>query len=343
MAAAGKQSPAYDPNHPPYAVFDWDNTSVFLDVEEATLVYQLGRFDFVATPPAFEQALRQGAPDETGVDRLIHDILADYAWLYLRRKSGASPEALGDSPRLLDFRAKYLKLYQDLEATFGAPVAYPWLPHRFTAMTDREVRQLTRRAVQWQLQQPIETITWSSPESLPGQAGAVSAKWRSGLRLLPEMQSLYASLRAAGFDVWVCTASFEEGIREISSCSDFGYGNDPRKVIGLGLERDSSGRYLPRAQDGSVMTYGAGKSEAIRRQLVSRYGYGPVLVAGDSNGDAAMLSDFPQTRISLIIDAKHPSDSPIGQLVSQARALRGKPGARYLVQDRDELEGTFGP
>lgn len=41
MAQYGKDSPGYDPAHPPYAVFDWDNTSIFLDIQEAVLSYLL--------------------------------------------------------------------------------------------------------------------------------------------------------------------------------------------------------------------------------------------------------------------------------------------------------------
>ena len=37
----GKASKSYNPEKPPYVVFDWDNTSIFLDIEEATLGYQL--------------------------------------------------------------------------------------------------------------------------------------------------------------------------------------------------------------------------------------------------------------------------------------------------------------
>ena len=38
LATYGKGGPNYNPAKPPYAVFDWDNTMVFLDVEEATFI-----------------------------------------------------------------------------------------------------------------------------------------------------------------------------------------------------------------------------------------------------------------------------------------------------------------
>lgn len=343
IRALGKGSASYDPAHPPYAVFDWDNTSVFLDVEEATLVYQLDNLAFGATPAQLQQALRTDLPDDPEARALLEDVIDSYAWLYLRLHAGGSLEEVRGAPHHENFRAKMLKLYQLLEDKHGHKLAYVWMTYRFAGMTAKEVRATTHQAVEWQLGQPIETVEWKSPDSLLGKAGLVSVSWRSGLRLLPEMQSLYRNLRDAGFDVWVVTASFVEGIREISSAPVFGYLNSPGKTIGVELEQDGQGRYLPRLKAGTELTYAEGKTRTIQRLLVSRYEYGPALVAGDSIGDANMLVDFPDTRIGLIVDAKHPADSPIGQLVTRARAMRGQPGARFLVQDREESSGRLVP
>src|SRR5689334_23804875 len=62
IARRGKGSPGYDPARPPYAVFDWDNTSVFLDIEEAALIHQLENLVFGATPAQLELALRKNIP-----------------------------------------------------------------------------------------------------------------------------------------------------------------------------------------------------------------------------------------------------------------------------------------
>lgn len=342
MLALGKESAVYDPAHPPYAVFDWDNTSVFLDVEEATLAYQLDNLAFGSSPLVFADALAQSLPDDPRARALHADIAELYARLYQQLESGAVVSQLRGSPSHSSFRAKFFALYHLLESAFGASLAYAWLPYRFTGMTAPQVRQLTRAAVLWQLGQPIEVVEWRSDESQPGRSGPARAVWRSGLRLLPEMQSLYGALRQAGFDVWVCTASFVEGIREISSDPLFGYANPPERVIGLELASDASGRFLPRNRED--ITYASGKTRAIRRRLIRRYGYEPALVAGDSDGDAAMLVDFPATRVSLIMDTGRPADSPIGRLAARARAERGQPGgSRFLLQERDEMTGRLLP
>jgi len=52
----------WSPRKPPYAVFDWDNTSIFLDIEEAVLVYQLQNLRFGATPQQLDTAIRLNIP-----------------------------------------------------------------------------------------------------------------------------------------------------------------------------------------------------------------------------------------------------------------------------------------
>lgn len=63
---------------------------------------------------------------------------------------------------------------------------------------------------------------------------------KNGLRLQPEMQSLHAAFRHAGFDVWVCSASFVDVIKEISSNPAFGYDNPPERVLAMALGRDDN-------------------------------------------------------------------------------------------------------
>jgi phosphoserine phosphatase len=341
IATLGKGSPNYDPARPPYAVFDWDNTSVFLDVEEATLVYQLDTLGFAATPALLDQALRTKIPNDSAILALIDDVVESYSWLYLRLRAGASAKELSGKPHHLNFRAKFLRLYQVLEEKHGPEVAYPWMPYRFSGMTAEQVRSVTREAVAWQLRQPIGSIEWESPKKLAGKAGVTSATWRNGLRLYPEMQGLYRSLRKAGFDVWICTASFAEGIGEVSSSLQFGYGNPASRVIGLQLETDDQGRFRP--VNKAEITYAQGKTQAIERLLVAKYGAGPALVAGDSDGDVSMLTAFADTKVSLILEIQQRPDSPIGELVNRARLQRGKPGSRYLVQKRDEKTGRLLP
>jgi hypothetical protein len=342
ISAVGRDSANYDERKKPYAVFDWDNTCTFLDTEESTLQYQLRELRFAATPSDLKEALVKGVPSDPEVQALTDDILESYQWLYGHsdRLTGNQPlEEIQTSDHWLNFVVKYRHLYDLLEERFGPEVAYPWLTFRFVGMKRQEVQQLGCDAVNWQLEQPIENLTLSSSPNNVGRSGIVKVQFRSGFRLVPEMQTLITDLRDNGIDVWICTASFADVIEGVSS--RFGYGCSSDQLIGMNLERDPDGRITTQLIKNYPMTYGAGKTEAIKRILVDRYGSGPQLVAGDSDGDQAMLQDFPETQISLIIDLGRSPSSKIGQLAQFARQQRGRTDARFLLQHRSDLTGRF--
>jgi hypothetical protein len=178
---------------------------------------------------------------------------------------------------------------------------------------------------------------------LPGKAGRVAVSWKNGLRLVPEMQNLYRTFRENGFDVWVCSASFVDVIREISSNPAYGYANPEEHVCAMELERDASGRIGVRFREGYDQTQGAGKTKTIERFLVSKYGYGPVFIAGDSEGDQNMMQDFTDTKLSLIVNRLRSPSTDIGRFSKQAVDTYHHPDVRFLLQGRDENTGLFIP
>lgn len=355
----GKRSPSYNPERPPYAVFDWDNTSIFLDIEEAVLIYQLEHLRFGATPQQLEVALRRNIPRtafkpeyrnaagrEVSINTIVPDILTSYRWLYSHYQGLAGTQSLEEvrqSPHYQAFITKVRYLYEAIGGSFDHNTAYPWVTYLFTGLTEAEVRSMTRETVQWQLGQPIEKVRWSTPSQLPGRAGMVEVSWKNGLRLVPEMQNLYAHLRDAGFDIWVCSASFVDVVREIASNPSFGYQQPSDRVLAMELERDGQGRIQSVFRQGYDQTQGPGKTRAIQRFLVSRYGYGPALVAGDSEGDQNMMADFADTQKVLIINRLRDPGTAIGHFSAEAVGQHGKPEARYLLQGRDDNSGQFVP
>ena len=54
----GKSSSKYNESAKPYAVFDWDNTTVINDIGEATFTYQIENLDFKMTPEELDKAIR---------------------------------------------------------------------------------------------------------------------------------------------------------------------------------------------------------------------------------------------------------------------------------------------
>lgn len=357
LNAHGKASPGYDAGRRPYAVFDWDNTMVFLDIEEATFIYQLEHLRYGATPEQMNAALRMQIPttdfvkaynnaagQSLNIDLVARDAAASYKWLYENYAGlkGSLPlEEVRKSPHYLNFIAKTRYLYDAIGDTFDVSVSYPWVLYQFAGMTEKEVRQLVSETVEWQMAQPVEKVKWTSPESLPGAAGVVSVSWKNGLRLVPEMQDLFRAFREAGIDIWICTASFVDVVKEISSNPKYGYFGLEDHVIGMELERDAAGRIQVEFRRGYDQTQGKGKTKAIERFLVAKYGYGPIFVAGDSEGDMNMMQDFADTKLILIVNRLKGKD--IATLSKQAVESYGKPSPRVLLQGRDDNVGRFVP
>jgi hypothetical protein len=89
------------------------------------------------------------------------------------------------------------------------------------------------------------------------------------------------------------------------------------------------------------LNWGPGKTEVIKRELVSKKGYGPIFVAGDSDGDYDMLRDFSDTQLGLIVNRL--KKGKIGELSKAAAEsiAAGKP--RFALQGRQESTGNWLP
>lgn len=357
LATYGKTSPQYDPRNPPYIVTDWDNTAIFLDVAEATYIYQLENLVFSMSPEQMNTAIRMNignkpfADDykskegkEVSIDLIAPDIIESYTWLYENYKGLKGDKSLDEvkkNPHYANFIAKMRYLYEAIGDTFDHATSYPWVTYQNTGMTERQVRDMTYNATKWQLAQPVEAVTWTSPDSLPGKAGVVSVTWKNGLRLVPEMQDLYKAFLDSGIDVWVCSASFVDIVKEISSNPEFGYNLPAERVLAMELARDAKGVIQTEFAKDRDQTQGEGKTRTIERFLVSRYGYGPLFIAGDSEGDQNMMVDFDDTKLVLIINRLRSPDTIIGKISKIAVDTHGKADAKYLLQGRNENKGTY--
>ena len=175
---------------------------------------------------------------------------------------------------------------------------------------------------------------------MPGQAGVVSVSHTHGLRLTPEIANTMHVLSAAGFDIYVSTASLEDVVRVFATLPKYGYDVPPANVLGLRLEMDGD-TYLPIYRKGWPLNYGPGKTEVIKRELVAKKGYGPALVFGDSDGDFDMLRDFADTRLGVLVNRLKKGN--IGSLCRLGAEQMGKVDARFVLQGRDERTGQWIP
>ncbi|MDR0822258.1 MAG: hypothetical protein LBN20_00555 [Endomicrobium sp.] len=350
----------YDVNKKPYAVFDWDQTCIFNDTEEALFRYMIDNVKFKATPSEFAQALKQQIPDvkknfgkdfnnkagqPTNLALFSEDLNKDYKFIYDNyiKSQKMSLADLQKTNQFLDWRAKFATLYEAVGDTFDAATSYPWVLYFFVGMTPAEVAAVSEESNDAAFKAPIGKFTWTSPDALPGKAGVISYSFKSGLRIEKEMSDLMAVLRANGIDVYVCSASHEEVVKVFAGLSKYGYNVPPENVIGMKTKL-KDGKFLAEYDysNGYPQTQGKGKTTAITNILVKKYGYGPLFIASDSSGDRDMAIDFPDTQLTLMINRLYANAYGKLGLVAY-KAYQQKITPRFVLQGRDENQGQFRP
>lgn len=350
----GQHSPGYDPARKPYAVFDWDNTCIMNDTEEALLLYQAENLHFKLSPAEFAQVLRQGVPEGVfhaaytnldGQPVSMHDLAADiedaYAWLHAHCDTLGGTQPLADirqTEPFKNFRAKFYFLYGALCDTYPMEVGYKWIIYFYKNFTPAEFQAMVSACVAQNLGEALVQAPIHSSVELPGRAGRVAPVHFYGMRVDADMVALMGALRAHGFDVHVSTASMDDVVRVFANHPDYGYGVQPENVLGLKLEI-KDGKYTNVYRADWHFNWGPGKTIGIEKHFVATKGYGPALVCGDSDGDAWMMKDFADTRLGVIINRLHTGQ--IGANSQQAAATLGQPNARFLLQGRDENTGRF--
>ncbi|MFZ6862189.1 HAD family hydrolase [Undibacterium sp. Ji67W] len=356
IAKHGITSKTYSAKRKPYAVFDWDNTSIMNDCEEALLMYQINNLAFKLTPAEFSAIIRQNvpagnfAPDYKNaagtivdLDSLCADLDSDYAYLHANYKGMAGSMSLAqitETPQFQDFRSKLYFMYEAVNDTHGVNVGYPWVIYFFANMTVSEVTQLAEASNDANLGMGLSKIKYTSPASLPGKAGVVTTAHFHGIRLCTEVATLMDTFRQNGFDVYVSTASLEHVVGVFASNPKYGYHVPRENVLGLRLEQD--GDVLKNAyRKDWPLNWGPGKTVVIKRELVASKGYGPVFVAGDSDGDYDMLRDFQDTELGLIVNRL--KKGKIGELSKLAADSIKEAHPRFALQGRQESTGNWLP
>jgi phosphoserine phosphatase len=354
MSENGRGSEHYDPDHPPYAVFDWDQTSAFLDCGEAYFRWQLWNLELRLTNDELRSLLKDEiegvralSPEYGGADlaSVDADVLAD--WAVIREKYSGfggklSLDEIHGTPEFRDFITKVGLLYEGYcdTAGIGAHYAYPWILFLLNGYTIDEVQAIARAAIEANLGDALGKRTWKGPEpnALDRKWHPVDYTFRTGLRAQAEMEDLMASFRAAGIDVYVVTASLKQVVEVFAGPERYGYNVPADHVLGMELET-KDGRFLPRYRTDWVQTNREGKVQAIRSRLGSRGD--PIFAAGDSDGDYQMLTEFKGTKLSLIMNRTKGGD--IGKLCKLAVEQKDRDAPRFILQGRNDNTGMFIP
>lgn len=353
----GKDSKNYDDKQKAYAVFDWDNTTIMNDVEEALLAYQLTNLEFKMTPEKLDAVMKTNIPKDdfvkecnnkegkpVNIDLITEDITKDYTYLYDNYKGFKGDKSLDEIKKTKeyeDFKAKFRYLYNAIGESFSSDVSYPWVTYLFDGMTSDEVGKLTEKSNDYWLNEKLGEETWTSSEEIPGKAGVVSVTFNTGLRTVKEQQNLYKTLIKNGIDVYICSASYIDVVKEFATNPKYGYELPAKNIYAMELLKTDDGKIKAELNPDYYQTQGKGKTETIKKFLVPTHNKGPVITGGDSNGDVNMLSDFDDTKVSLIINRC--KGGKIGELCTKAIDTMGKPDQRYFLQGRNNNTGEFIP
>lgn len=312
-----------------YAVFDFDQTSIVHDITQALWVYQIEHLCFADAPihdfldgiPEPESSMLGTKTTYAEMGRILSE---EFKAMTARQEAGERIESIRQSDVYLDFRARMHSLLETMDEQWGNWVAYLWQPGLLAGYTEAEARTLIHDAILEHLGiEKLAVEPWKSPD------GRWGGNVMRGIWVSPEMKELYRCLKAANIDVYVCSASLEL-IVEVLACDPvLGFGLPADRVYGL---RFVEGEKLVAQYDPQYkQPIKEGKVDCIKAYMAPAYGNsGPVLVAGDSNGDVAMLTAFPDMKHGLIIDVGRSETSAIGQLATQAKK-EGNTGI-YILQ-----------
>ena len=346
----GKDNPSYDINHKPFAVFDWDNTSIIGDVEEVLLYYMITNLTFKMEVEEFYELIRKNVDTKPygknhanlegnliNIDVLSADIKVAYQFIYdnyEKFKGSMSLEEVKETDYYKEFVAKMFYRYKVSSYADDAEDPYCWMSYLLKNYTKDQVMELGARAYKIMKKEPIRVETFTSP-TIESKSGRIEIEYFVGIRELEEMANLYKALEENGIDVYIVSASFIDIVRTFATSEDNSYKMDEKKVLGLRLKRLGDGRILPAIDKSYPISIREGKVATIDKLIKNANNYGPVMVGGDSDGDFAMLTTYPDTEVALLVHREN--DGKITSLRNQA----WQDSPRYFSQGRNLLQGKF--
>lgn len=268
IGRAGRESAAYDPSSPPFAVFDWDQTVIRHDIGDALFLRQIEDLAFAHDQDEFWSILGVG-PD---------DPLRDH----VARLSEIPPDERAEMAEHHAWREAVLLGYLR-SGQVDPQEGFPWQTRLLAGLTVDEVKRLTRIAIEAEVAMPLQP----RPYTVAGS----QLNFHQGLRPYAEILDLMLALEEAGIAAWVVSAT---NIWSVQAMAKY-----------LGLRTDRVIGMRTRVEDGVITSdlelpvpATWGKVLAIQRYIHPTQP--PVLVAGDNITDLPMLEYSADTR--LVID-----------------------------------------
>ena len=341
----------HDGDRDAYAVFDFDLTCAYCDLEHVALNAMVEDDAFAFGPDDWPRLFTADVPDpDLPLDpacpaATLRNLALDCADLHrelraIRREKGADAARRSDARAALLAKAHYLRT--NAGEAWGPSFGYPWIKRFFSGRTPAEFRSwLSGILVSAAADGSFARVHGRVPASRAGRSGVVETKFLRGFAVPREMTDLVATLQKSGIAVYVVSGSCRDAVLAATR-GGTGYEIPAEHIFGIRLQTDGKGCLLGRADPSAPVTWGPGKPAVIRSRIAPRHhGKDPVLIAGDSNGDYAMLTAFADLEAGLVFVTAPKADSPLGRLVDDIRA--GRAPARYLLQGRDETKPSLIP
>ena len=282
----------------------------------------------------------------------MDDCYNDYKFLFdnfrllnPNSKGNLTLEEIKNSDQYKDFRAKMFFTYSALYDSFPSNVSYTWVLYvTAVGFTSEELKTLAEKSIDWGIKSPIEEIYFDSPESLPGKTGMISNTglnnpFRSGIKTIPEITGLFKTLRDNKIEVFICSASLQDVVEVFAENPKYGYELPANHVLGMRLNKDTNGRFIAEYDftDYYTVNGGEGKTININNILVKRYKSNPIMIAGDSDGDYPMITQFSGLDGSPLVN----EFEPLQLVLIMNRLKKGKIGALCEIAVRQLENNSF--
>ncbi|MFC5723203.1 haloacid dehalogenase-like hydrolase [Streptomyces gamaensis] len=290
---SGKRGPR------PVAAFDWDNTVVKNDITDATLAWALNH-DKILRPKSWRDTSKWLTP---AADRALTEACGTSVPVGRPLKTSANARCADE---IMEIREKSRTMAG--EPAFAGDwnhrrtvPAYAWIPQLFAGHTPAALRSFASQARAEQLAAPV------------GRKQTVGTHTMAGyVRYYDQQKDLIRTLKAAGFDVYIVSASSEP----IAEAWSGGVGIDRKHTIGI-RNITEHGRLTTRIQGcgdvtttgGEALPYMDGKRCWINQEIFKIKGKSAwqqqdfahriALGAGDADTDVTFVGDATGAHLAI--------------------------------------------
>lgn len=288
----------------PFAVFDWDNTMIKNDISDQTIFWLL-RNGKIKQPPRRDWSTTSRFMSRAGAKALrkaCGPLAKPGKPLSTGRNTAASRRCADE---ILSFRKEETttggeEAFTQANARYMEPM-YAWVGQIMQGYRPDQVKAFAAKARRAALRAPIGA-TW--------RVGS-SAEETAWIRYYPQMRDLVATLKAAGIEPWIVSAS----PKPFADVWGAGLGIDPEHTLGvksivrkgrITTHLKGCGTVPDRAD--AIMPYIDGKRCFINKEIL---GIGrtaleqapaarrQVLAAGDADTDVTMVRDATGVHIAI--------------------------------------------